>query len=105
METDKIIEAARNGTYRRITEDALEDHAVDWSLWYEERVSFTMPEAVFGSRFPIAFEAMGKPIGDEIAEPVIRTKEQLASLVRRFAEERGIPITIPSPDWDKLVTL
>ena len=105
VETDKIIEAARNGTYRRITEDALEDHAVDWSLWYEERVGFTMPEAVFGSRFPTAFEAMGKPIGEEIAEPIIRTKDQLASLVRRFVEERAIPITIPSPDWDKLVSL
>jgi integrase len=103
VETHKIIEAARNGSYRRITEDALEDHAVDWSVWYEERVGFTMPEAVFGSRFPTAFEAMGKPIGEEIAEPIIRTKDQLASLVRRFVEERGI--TIPSPDWDKLVTL
>jgi hypothetical protein len=104
VETDKIIEAARNGTYRRITEAVLEDYAVDWSLWYEERVSFTMPEAVFGSRFPTAFEAMGKPIGDEILEPIVRTKEDLTGLVRRFVEERDIPISIPSPDWDKLVT-
>lgn len=104
VETDKIIEAARNGTYRRITEETLEDYAVDWSLWYEERVSWTMPEAVYGSRFPTAFEAMGKPIGDEIADPIIRTREQLAGLVRRFVEERDIPISIPSADWDKLVT-
>ncbi|NUB42999.1 tyrosine-type recombinase/integrase [Fertoebacter nigrum] len=105
VETDKIIEAARNGTYQRITDEDLEDHAVLWSLWYEERVQFTMPEAVFGSRFPDAFQAMGKPIGDEIVEPILRTKEQLAGLVRQFVEERGIQISIPSPDWDKLVSL
>ncbi|MFT4784435.1 MAG: hypothetical protein ACI9IV_002180 [Paracoccaceae bacterium] len=76
METDKFIEAARNGTYRRIAEAVLEDHAVNWPLWFEERVSFTMPEAVFGSRFPTAFEAMGKPIADEILELIVRTAQR-----------------------------
>jgi hypothetical protein len=32
VETDKFIKAALNGTYRRINEAVLENHAVNWSL-------------------------------------------------------------------------
>jgi integrase len=105
VETDQVIKAVRNGTYQRIDNETLDGLAVDWSIWFEEAASWTLQEAVFGQRFPTVFEHIGKPLSGEIDQPILRTKDELAKMVARFVEERGITITRPSPEWDKLVAL
>lgn len=105
VETDKIIEAARNGTYQMIDDEVLEDIAIAWSIWYEQAAGWTLPEAVFGSRFPSMFEHLGEPLSGEIANPIFRSRDELAEAVQQFVRDTDVKITIPSTEWERLVTL
>ncbi len=104
VETDKIIEAARNGTFQKIDDSKLEDIAVDWSFWYEQAAEWTLPEAVFGNRFPGVFKHLGQPLSGEIANPIFQSRDQLAGAVKQFVSDTDVKITIPSPEWERLVT-
>ena len=105
VETDEIIQAVRNGTYQRIDDETLDDFAVQWSIWYEAAAAWTLPEPVFGQRFPPVFGHLGKPLSGEISEPVLRSRDALVVLIDRFISEQGIQISRNSPEWDKLVDL
>lgn len=102
VETDQIIQSVRDGTYQKIDDEALDDIAVQWSIWYEEAVASTLPVAVFGQRFPVAFEHLGEPLSGEIAEPILRSRDELVALVDRFVSEQGIEIRRYSTEWEKL---
>ena len=101
--TDEMIDAARSGTLRKIDDDTLFGWAIAWSSWFNENVQITLPEAVFGARFPDAFAHNSEPIGDEIADPIIRSREQLETHVREFIGHTDLSIDIPSQDWKKLI--
>lgn len=103
VETDQIIQSVRDGTYQKIDDEALDDIAVQWSIWYEEAAASTLPMAVFGQRFPMAFEHLGEPLSGEIAEPILRSRDELVALVDRFVSEQRIEIRRNSTEWEKLV--
>jgi hypothetical protein len=102
--TVKIIDDARNGALRKIPDKDLESYAIGWTTWYDQVCELTLPQAIIGSRFPSAPAIPGPPIGDEEPDPIIRSKEQLAGHVERYANHIGLKIDIPSPDWDALLS-
>lgn len=104
-ETDSIIDAVRDGTYRQHDDDDLWDLAMGWHQWYKEVTVYTLPKAVFGSTHPDALVDLGEPIGDEEVSPIIRSREELAGHVERYLEAQSVTMRRPSPDWEKLLDL
>ncbi|MCH8310467.1 MAG: hypothetical protein IIB17_08235 [Chloroflexi bacterium] len=43
-------------------------------------------------------------LSDEITNPIFQSRDQLAGAVKQFVSDTDVKITIPSPEWERLVT-
>lgn len=98
VETDRIIEQVRAGTFRQFTDIEIDDLAIAWGLQFQSINRERIAASVFPDIIPLE-EAMG----DEEPTPVFTSRSELERSVERWAAKIDRAPALGTIDWDKLV--
>lgn len=99
VETDEEIRRAREGTYRHLLTNEIEDIAIQWGIDFQ----LINRENIAREAFP---DVWGKPdtIGDESSTPIIRKKADLSKSVSDWmSRTQHFDVKVGSADWDALL--
>ena len=98
VETDRVIEQVRAGTFRQFTDIEIDDLAIAWGLQFQSINRERIAASVFPGVIPL-----DEPIGDEEPTPVFSSRRELERSVARWATKIE---NVPAPDtadWGRLV--
>lgn len=98
VETEEIIKQVRNGTFRKFSDEKIDDFAIQWSTQFQ----LTNRANIAASVFPDVI-ALNDSIGEGEENPIFSSRSELEKAVARWAQKIE---AVPSPgtaDWDKLV--
>ena len=98
VETDRIIEQVRNGTFRQFTDIEIDDLAIAWGIQFQS----INRERIAASMFPDVIP-LDEAIGDEEPTPVFASRRELERSVARWATKMDNAPAPDTADWSKLV--
>lgn len=98
VETDRIIEQVRNGTFRQFTDTEIDDLAIAWGIQFQS----INRERIAASMFPDVIP-LDEAIGDEEPTPVFASRRELERSVARWATKMDNAPAPDTADWSKLV--
>ncbi len=99
VETDEDIRQAKEGTFRRVSDNNLDDIAVQWGIDFQQ----INRENIARDAFPDVWDHRDK-IGDETPTPIFRSKSELAKSVSKWLERvQCYDVIEGSSDWTALI--
>lgn len=98
VETDRIIEQVRNGTFRQFTDIEIDDLAIAWGIQFQSINRGRIAASVFPDVIPL-----DDAIGDEEVAPVFASRRELEGSVARWAAKMDSAPAPDTADWSKLV--
>lgn len=98
VHTDDIIQRARNGSLRRLTNEMIDSLAVSWSQDFQDANRENIPRDMFPDVFQDEPDIRETP-----DSTIFSSRKALEANVKRWVEKEGVDIQFGSPDWETLI--
>lgn len=98
VETNAIIQQAREGTLRHFTNEQIDDLAIRWSTEFQLAYEASIAHELFPQHVP-----EGVPISDSAPSSIFTSRKQLETAVAKWAVTQDDVPEQDSSDWIKLI--